>query len=110
MLPAPKKRLWKGLGEAAVVTGESRLVACEPVVVLVVLVCGARERYFCFTSSVVNVAPVLRMPEPVELSELVLDSEEALRPPGACTSVDVRRLQKQTIHWSWTLMLMCILE
>lgn len=60
--------------------------------VLVVLVCGARDRYFCFISSVVKGAPVLRIPEPVELSELVLDSDEALRPPGACTSVDVRLL------------------
>lgn len=37
-------------------------------------------------------APVLRIPEPVELSELVLDSEDVLRPLGPRTSDDVLRL------------------
>jgi hypothetical protein len=67
------------------VTGESRLEGSEleeTVGVVAVPGCGALARYFCFISSVVKWAPVLRIPEPVELSELALDSEEALRPPG----------------------------
>lgn len=50
--------------------------------VVVVLVDGALDRYFCFISSAVNGAPVLRIPEPAELSEPVLESEEALLVAG----------------------------
>lgn len=46
--------------------------------VVVVPVGGALDRYFCFISSAVNDAPVLRIPDPVELSEPVLESDEAL--------------------------------
>lgn len=50
--------------------------------VVVVLVGGALARYFCFISSAVKGAPVLRIPEPVELSEPVLESDEALLAAG----------------------------
>lgn len=65
--------------------------------VLVVVVGGALERYFCFISSAVNGAPVLRIPEPVELSEPVLESDDALLAAGVCTSEDVLllRISKQ---------------
>lgn len=54
--------------------------------VVVVPVAGARDKYFCFISSAVNGAPVLRIPEPVELSDPVLESEEALLAAGGCAS------------------------
>lgn len=47
-----------------------------------VLVGGVLDRYFCFISSAVNGAPVLRIPDPVELSEPVLESDEALLAAG----------------------------
>lgn len=47
-----------------------------------VLVGGVLDRYFCFISSVENGAPVLRIPDPVELSEPVLESDEALLAAG----------------------------
>lgn len=50
--------------------------------VVVVGVAGALERYFCFISSAVNGAPVLRIPEPAELSEPVLESDDALLAAG----------------------------
>lgn len=50
--------------------------------VVVVLVGGALDRYFCFISSAVKGAPVLRIPDPVELSEPVLESDEALLAAG----------------------------
>lgn len=49
---------------------------------VVVPVGGALDRYFCFISSAVNGAPVLRIPDPVELSEPVLESDEALLAAG----------------------------
>lgn len=50
--------------------------------VVVVLVGGALDKYFCFISSAVKDAPVLRIPDPVELSEPVLESDEALLAAG----------------------------
>lgn len=50
---------------------------------------GALDKYFCFISSAVKGAPVLRIPEPVELSEPVLESDEALLVAGAWVSVEV---------------------
>lgn len=110
-LPAPKKRLWKGL---------FRVV--EPVVVVVLLlslsrdgvllvtvvvwVVGALDRYFCFISSAVKVAPVVRTapPDPVELSDPVLESEEALLPVGVWVSDDVLLLKlprvKKKCNWN----------
>lgn len=54
--------------------------------VVVVPVAGALDKYFCFISSAVKGAPVLRIPEPVELSEPVLESEEALLVAVGCAS------------------------
>jgi len=51
-------------------------------IVVVVLVGGALDRYFCFISSAVNGAPVLRIPDPPELSDPVLESDEALLAAG----------------------------
>jgi hypothetical protein len=50
--------------------------------VVVVMVGGALDKYFCFISSAVKGAPVLRIPDPVELSEPVLESDEALLAAG----------------------------
>lgn len=66
--------------------------------VVVVPVGGARDRYFCFISSAVKGAPVLRIPEPAELSEPVLESDEALLAAGgAWLSAWEVRLQRATI-------------
>lgn len=102
VLPAPKKRLWKGLVEDVVVVGGSlwdeleRLPGPEETVV-VVLVGGALDKYFCFISSAVNGAPVLLIPEPLELSEPVLESDDALLVPWAWVSADVL-LQKLSCY------------
>jgi len=64
--------------------------------VVVVLVGGALDRYFCFISSAVNGAPVLRIPDPVELSEPVLESDEALLAAGgAWVSAEVLLREQQ---------------
>ena len=55
----------------------------------VVFEVGALDKYFCFISSVVNDAPVLRIPDPPELSEPVLESDEALLVAGVWVSVEV---------------------
>lgn len=63
-----------------------------------VLVGGALDRYFCFISSVVNGAPVLRIPDPVELSEPVLESDEALLAAGGTwVSAEVLLLESNNI-------------
>lgn len=50
--------------------------------VVVVFEAGALDKYFCFISSALNGAPVLRIPDPPELSEPVLESDEALLVAG----------------------------
>lgn len=64
--------------------GEVGTTGVEDAVVLVVVVLagGALDKYFCFISSVVKGAPVLRIPDPAELSEPVLESDEALLAAG----------------------------
>jgi len=64
-----------------VVFGDS-LPVVDGETVVVVMVGGALDKYFCFISSAVKGAPVLRIPDPVELSEPVLESDEALLAAG----------------------------
>lgn len=70
--------------------------------VVVVPVAGALDKYFCFISSAVNGAPVLRIPDPVELSEPVLESEEALLVATGCAAswADVL-LEKDSLYSAW---------
>ena len=70
------------LGDVVLSRLDDVVIPGPVVTVVVVLVAGALERYFCFISSAVKVAPVLRIPEPPELSEPVLESEEALLADG----------------------------
>lgn len=104
-LPEFKKRLWNGLvvtGESlfgVILTDDGGVLALLLLLILFVFMLlfvvfppptpCVLDRYFCLTSSVVKVAPVLRSPVPAELSEPVLDSEEAPRPVGVKVSVDV---------------------
>lgn len=79
---------------AAVAAGELLLEVKGDVLTLAVLelFCGDLDRNFCFISSVVKGAPVLRNPELPELSELAVDSDEAPRPVDAWTSEEGLRL------------------
>lgn len=90
--PVPKKRLWKdrdaGKADPESLPGIGPTCPCEAEVV--VFDAGALAKYFCFISSAVNGAPVLRIPDPPELSEPVLESDEALLVAGAWVSVEVR--------------------
>lgn len=88
----PKKRLWKDLeaGEAVPESLAGVDATCAGCAVDVVFDVGALDKYFCFISSAVNGAPVLRIPDPPELSEPVLESDEALLVAGVWVSVEVR--------------------
>lgn len=73
----------------AVSLGVGGVPLCGDETVDVALEAGALDKYFCFISSAVNGAPVLRIPDPAELSDPVLESDEALLVAGAWVSVDV---------------------
>lgn len=73
-----------GVGGVPLCGGDAAVV-----VVVVAFDAGALDKYFCFISSAVNGAPVLRIPDPPELSEPVLESDEALLVAGVWVSVEV---------------------
>lgn len=90
-----KKRLWKDRDEGAALAlafvslGVGGVPLCGGETVDVAFDAGALDKYFCFISSAVNGAPVLRIPDPPELSEPVLESDEALLVAGVWVSVEV---------------------
>lgn len=78
------------MGEAlAVSLAVGGVPLCGDEIVDVAFDVGALDKYFCFISSAVNGAPVLRIPDPPELSEPVLESDEALLVAGVWVSVEV---------------------